>query len=344
MPERSRVTAKFGKGIATRSRPARSGDPTREKRGNSGALGSPLERPPAVRPAGRILNRVHTVTLTAGGLDRRYLLVPAPADAVGPVPLVVFLHGAGGTAAWADDETGWSRHAAHTGFALALPEGLPPDPGRPPKFLTNPQRWNDGSPGPTGEPATADDVAFLAAVVADARTRTAVDPRRVYVTGFSNGAGMAFRAAAELADRVAAVAPVAGYCWVGEPKPTRPVPTLYIVGSADPLIPLRGGEVRSPWRHRLVRRPAVADTLERWAAAVGADVVPRAAGGGGGVRADEYPARPGGAAVRAVVVDGLGHHWAGGKGQLVEAIGGKPSDRLDATSEVWDFFKTHSLP
>src|SRR5205085_10544906 len=107
-------------------------------------------------------NPVERVTLDVRGRPREYLFF-AP-DGPGR-PLVVFLHGAGGTAAWADAETGWSVLAAREHFALALPEGLPPDPDRPPKFLTNPPRWNDGSPGPTGAPSAADDVAFLAALL-----------------------------------------------------------------------------------------------------------------------------------------------------------------------------------
>lgn len=273
--------------------------------------------------------------LTVGGAAREYLLAARPG--LSPRPLVVFLHGAGGTAAWADSETGWSVLAAREGFALALPEGTPPHPDRPPKFLTNPQRWNDGSPSPVGD---ADDVAFLAAVLDDAAARTPIDPARVYVTGFSNGAGMTFRAAAELAGRFAAAAPVAGLCWVRDPRPARPVPTLYLVGTADPLIPLRGGDVRSPWLHRIVRRPPVADTLERWAAGLGCAAGPEVEADAGGVRVEAYP---GPAEFRAVLIDGLGHHWPGGKGQLSHKIAGPPSNTLDATTDVWRFFRRHAL-
>jgi polyhydroxybutyrate depolymerase len=280
---------------------------------------------------------VDRVTLAVGGGTREYRLfvlvgraggVSPPSSGPG-LPFVIFLHGTGGTAQWADDETGWSALAAREGFALALPEGLPPHPGQPPKFLTNPQRWNDGPEGAT------DDVAFLAALIDDVGTRAGTDPRRVYLSGFSNGAGMTFRAAAGLADRLAAVAPVAGYCRVPDPKPVRPVPTLYLIGTADPLVPPRGGDVRNPWKHRLVRRPPVADTLDRWAAALGCERVPRVESDAGGVRTDVYP---GPVEFRAVWVDGLGHHWPGGKGRLNPRIAGPPSGTLDATAEVWRFF------
>ena len=285
-------------------------------------------------------SRMERITLATADGDRAYLLhAPASASAV---PLVVFLHGAGGTAEWADEEAGWSRLAAREGFALALPEGLPPHRDKPAKFLTNPLRWNDGSAGPTGIPSPADDTAFLAAVLDDAAGRTRINPRRAYVTGFSNGAGMAFRMAAELAPRVAAVAPVAGYCWLPRPQPARPVPTLYVIGADDPLVPIRGGQVRSPWLHRYLRRPPLADTLKRWAAALGSVTVSQVESDVGGVRVEVYPS-PGGVDYRVVVVAGLGHHWPGGLGRLAEPIGGRPMATFDATAAIWRFFQGHAL-
>jgi polyhydroxybutyrate depolymerase len=289
---------------------------------------------------------VERITLNVGGTRREYLLFAPAARG----PLVVFLHGTGATAAWADDETGWSRLAHREGFALALPQALPPHPDQPPKFLTNPPRWQDS----TG----TEDLEFLAAATDDAVARTDADPRRVFVTGFSNGAAMAFRIAAEFAGRVAAVAPVAGHCMLPDPKPARPIPTLYAVGSVDPLIPLRGGEVRSPWQHRYVRRPPVVETLEKWARAIGCDTVPRSDpsptpprngeglsppslvgkgdGGVGLLRADVYP---GPVLFRSVVIEGLGHHWPGGKGEFNHRIAGPPVDTVSGTELVWEFFK-----
>lgn len=249
-------------------------------------------------------------------------------------PLVIFLTGTGGTAAWADHETGWSELARHEGFALAVPESLPPDLTKPPAFLTNPQRWNDGAPA-LFSPPPVDDVRFLTAVMDDAVVRCGIDARRVFVTGFSNGAGMTFRIAAEAAHRVAAIAPVAGYCWVNDPRPTRPVPTLYMVGTHDLLIPLRGGEVRQPWHNRLVRRPPVNDTLERWARATGCAPVPVLRSDDPTVRVEQYP---GPVVFEAVTIEGLGHHWPGGRGQLNPRIAGPPSNAVNATEMIWDFF------
>jgi polyhydroxybutyrate depolymerase len=273
--------------------------------------------------------------------------------------VVLFLHGTGGTASWAADETGWPDLAARENFLLVLPEGLPPNPRKPPKFLTNPPRWNDGSslvnspwslvsgpssvgfnplPEDQGRLTTdqTDDVGFLAAVIEDVLRRESADPRRVYLSGFSNGAGMAFRFAAERADLLAAIAPVAGYCAVGYPQPSRPVPTLYLVGTADPLVPLHGGSVRLPWGGPPRPRPPVMQTLAKWAGAIGCDPVPIVESDAGGVRRERFP---GHVEYQAIFVDGLGHHWPGGAGRLDPHLGGAPSDRLNANETIWTFFQ-----
>jgi polyhydroxybutyrate depolymerase len=296
-------------------------------------------------------------------------LLFVPPEPPKPNGLVVFLHGKGGTAGWADSETGWSHLAVQEGFALALPEALAPDHHQLPKFLTNPPLWNDdydfrreenawlmkethgrsitesglnssSNPLSSSSQSVQDDVAFLTAVIDDALNRTGTDPAKVFMAGFSNGAGMTFRFAAERADQVAAIAPIAGYCRVANPKPVRPVPTLFVVGTVDPLIPLRGGSVRSPWLHRLVPRPPVSETLERWARAVSCTSIPILQSDIAGVRTDIFP---GPVPFQSVTIEGLGHHWPGGKGQLNHRIAGPPSDAVKGTELVWEFFKQNAL-
>jgi polyhydroxybutyrate depolymerase len=276
---------------------------------------------------------VERIVSEIGGIRRGWLFQAAPPGA----PLVVLLAGTGAEAAWADRETGWSKLAAREGFALAIPESLPLDPSKPPSFLANPTRWNDHSPALSPQ-VVPDDVAFLDAVLDHATALLGGPTCRVFLTGFSNGAGMVFRFAAERAERVAAVAPVAGYCWVPDPKPSRPVHTLYTVGAADLLLPIRGGEVRLPWSNRLVRRPPVADSLERWALAIGCSPIPALQSDDGTVRVDRYP---GSVRFDAVTVEGLGHHWPGGRAHLNPRLAGPPSDAIDATAMIWKFFQQH---
>ncbi|MFM8273504.1 MAG: hypothetical protein ACKODX_14420 [Gemmata sp.] len=149
---------------------------------------------------------------------------------------------------------------------------------------------------------------------------------------------MTFRLAAEAADRVRAVAPVAGHCWLPDPRPVRPVPTLYTIGTQDLMLPVRGGEVRLPWSSRLVKRPPVNQTLERWAVALGCDPVPVAHSDAGSVRTDRYP---GPVRFDAVTIEGLGHHWPGGRAQLNPRTAGPPSAAVHATEMIWAFFASN---
>jgi polyhydroxybutyrate depolymerase len=221
----------------------------------------------------------------------------------------MMIHGAGGNAELAARETGWSRLGDAEGFATVFPEGVAVRPDKKAKFLTNPQEWHDGS----GR-GKHNDVAFLDAVLD--RLPNSIDRTRVYLTGFSNGAGMTFRYAAERPNRIAAIAPVAGHCWI-EPNPIGAMPTFYIVGDSDPLVPLAGGMVRTPWKTSEVR-PAIAETLKRWSNAISAE-----------------SNQPG---FRFVVIEHHGHHWPGGTPILGLPHGGPATRDLDATKEIWRFF------
>jgi len=279
---------------------------------------------------------VETAKIEHGGLERAYLFQRAAQSDLRP-PVLIFLHGTGGTAAWAAAETGLPSAARARGYSLVVPEGLPPNPEKPPRFLTNPPRWNDGSTRPGDSlHSDADDVEFLDRVLDDVQNRNLGE--RVFLCGFSNGAGMTFRYAAERAEKLAAIAPVAGHCWVECPNLARPLRTLYILGTADPLIPLRGGAVKSPWGGRLVQRPSVASTLEKWAAANRCDPVAKLLREEPGLREEMYPAIDSNAEFRTLFFDGLGHHWPGGRGQLNPRIGGPFVPTLPANDAILSFF------
>lgn len=282
-------------------------------------------------------------TIEVGSWPRHYRVhEPTGYDARRPVPLVLILHGAGGTATWTLGETGWAATADRDGFLALLPEGTRADPNRPPGFLNNPQVWNDGSPrARLGRPGV-DDVGFLAAVLDQVQAHYAVDPAQVFATGFSNGAGMVFRLAAELSPRLAAIAPVAGHWWLPDRRPTRPMPTLYLVGDADPLVPLQGGDVISPWDGQVSLMPPVGTTLERLAVALGRLPGPHLIRDDHGIRVTRYGPGPGDVELLAYVISGLGHHWPGGRGQLNRRLAGPPSQRLDANDLIWDFFRAHA--
>ena len=276
------------------------------------------------------------VTLSTRAGPRRYSLFVPAGEVLGAA---LFLPGTGGTAEWAATDTRFPEVATQAGLAVAVPEGLPPDPTKPAKFLTNPPRWNDGgSADPTPVASRADDVDYLARVVADLAARGLCPGRRVGVAGFSNGAGMAYRLAAERADLVLALAPVAGHCW-SESRPSRPVPTLALTGALDPLMPLHGGAARLPWGGTAIR-PPVASTYAAWVAANGCSPDPDITADAEGNRTFTYP---GPVAMTRVVLAGQGHHWPGGAGRLGAKLGGPNDSRFDASLAVTRFFRDSAV-
>ena len=71
--------------------------------------------------------------------------VPHRVDGKSKVPVVFMLHGAGGSGEGAIPETGWDAKSDREGFIAVFPDGTPPHPLLPARFLMNPRLWNDGS-------------------------------------------------------------------------------------------------------------------------------------------------------------------------------------------------------
>jgi polyhydroxybutyrate depolymerase len=287
---------------------------------------------------------VETITLQTPFVERTYRLF-GPVPGSPPGALVICLHGTGGSGLLAAQETELHTLGREVGFSVAYPDAGPVRWDRPTGFLSNPQRWNDGSTSPTDFlHHETDDVQFLRFAIADAIGRTHADRRRIYLTGFSNGAGMTFRMAAEARELFAAIAPIAGYCPANVPLPARPISTLFITGEADPLVLPKVGLARLPWFKEPVPRPGVFETLQRWfthnqchtQAILDSEIQ--------GVQDWRYPPlQEPGVECRVMLVSDLGHHWPGGRAMLNPRIGGPPSNRLNANETIWKFFERHRL-
>ena len=201
-------------------------------------------------------------SLKMGEADRSYLVhVPAQYDAKQPTPVVLVLHGAGTNGQITVSFCGLNKKSDEAGFIAVYPNGT----GLAGIMLT----WNAG--GFRGKEGKADDVAFIAKVLDDLATVLNVDPKRIYATGMSNGGFMVYRLAAELSDRIAAVAPVGGTMGEGEPKPVRPVPVIHFHGTADTYVRYGGADTRVP---SLVKVRSVEDSVTTWARLNGCEAKP----------------------------------------------------------------------
>jgi polyhydroxybutyrate depolymerase len=288
----------------------------------------------------------HDRTVLVDGTERRYLVhLPQGYDRDRKWPVVIMFHGGGGKGRTAMWDTGWAELADQEGFLAVFPEGTPPDPSRPSAFVGNPQTWNDGSRRPTVTAAErkVPDVKFVSALLADLKQHFHADDRRIYATGFSNGASMSFRLARELPAEFAAIAPVAGADWLSGTLPDRPVPVLYITGSADPLNPLDGGEIHIG-RRSYGEKPASGEMIRKWAKLHGCEPEPSVILDEKATRAIAYRQPGGGQPVVFYTLDGHGHHWPGGKVILPGRLAGENTATIKATKVIWQFFKKQALP
>ncbi|HJV22185.1 MAG TPA: PHB depolymerase family esterase [Holophagaceae bacterium] len=272
----------------------------------------------------------HRVNLPWQGLERRALLHVPPG--VGPRPLVVALHGTGGSSRLMASITGLSRLAGHHGFLVAYPQALgEPGPEEPARGAA----WNAG-PG-LGCPAfaDADDVGFLRALITRVSAEHDVDPARIHLCGLSNGGRMAYRMALEAPDLLASIAVVAG-AWngVGERR-GRPVSTLILHGTDDTYIPYLGGVGT---KGRAVPQDPAPETALRWGRIMGC--------GGRPKRRVQEPffsdtLTEGPTEVTFWTLPGEGHTWPGGRPWSPTAD--RPTTALSASSLILDFFDRHPL-
>lgn len=277
-------------------------------------------------------------SLVMDGRSRTYSYrVPADYDGTTPLPVVLVLHGFGGTGAIQARTSHFEALVDSEHFVAVFPDGAD-------------RRWRFG--GVEARRGGVDDVAFLKEVVRRIGERVVVDPKRVYATGFSNGGFMSLTLACVAPDTFAAIAPVAGAVSPLQAltcDTARPVPTLLIHGTDDPLVPYAGGTIaRGSGRElEILSAPAVAELVAGRNGCTGppTETTLPDVDTDDGTRIVElrFECNADGE-VLLYRVEGGGHTWPGGNGVLGERVVGRRSQDIDATALIWEFFKRHSLP
>ena len=179
--------------------------------------------------------------------------VPASYDAASPAPLVVLLHGYTSSGAGQDTYMQVSALKDAYGFILVAPDGTREAGGNRPRF------WNASPACCNFGGSEVDDVAYLAALIDAVKAEYAVDDKRVYLFGHSNGGFMSYRMAYEHPGAIAAIASLAG-ADQSLPAPPEPVHVLQIHGTADTAIPYESGSFRDR------ELPGAKASVESWAA------------------------------------------------------------------------------
>jgi polyhydroxybutyrate depolymerase len=283
------------------------------------------------------LNRTNG-TIVSSGQKREYLLyVPRSYDRAKPTPLVISMHAAALWPATQMETSQWNKVADEHGFIAVYPSGTTLRGGGtgvlPKVWLLKP------------EANLLANVRFISELIDTLEAAYNIDSTRIYANGFSNGGAMAFALSCTLSHRIAAVGTVAGaqdqlpWSWCADP---RPVPMIAFHGTADRLVPYNGGpgalfgiRIGPPF-------PRVPTWAANWARRNRCGPNPIEAVVAADVTRLEYTNCADDAAVVVYTLRGGGHSWPGGK-PLPEWMVGPTSRSIDATSQMWAFFREHQL-
>lgn len=280
--------------------------------------------------------------IVVDGVRRTYYIhFPPVHESSSQLPLVLVLHGGGkGDGLTPAKYLGFTSLADSQGFVVAYPNGID-------------SYWRDGR-GYThrGESdTTVDDVGFISQLIDHLVREHNLDPKRVYVTGMSNGGMMTLRLGCELSAKLAAIAPVVANIpknIITNCRPTRPLPVLVMNGTDDPLVPYNGGYVHF-FRKKMGEVVSTSETVSFWVKHNGCNSTPRMRDLPNRNRRDHsrvkvatYVKPNNGCEVVLYTIQGGGHTMPGSNMPDRPRILGHKNDDIDGAKEIWEFFKRHT--
>src|SRR5262249_50447502 len=208
----------------------------------------------AAEPMGEATHHVSTV----GGRERTFIEY-VPKTLKPGAPLLFVLHPSGGDGASMRQYSNYEfdELADKYRFLVVYPDGFD-------------NTWNDcrgGSPF-SSKRLKIDDTGFIKSLVNHEVTAHAVDRKRVFAAGWSNGAQLPSRLALKYPEDSAGVAAVSASVPAKKTldcaKPDKPIPVMIVNGTADPINPFRGGMVNLGGA-RLGNVLSSEDTAKYWA-------------------------------------------------------------------------------
>lgn len=280
----------------------------------------------------------------AHGDARRKATVRLPPDFAtrGPLPVLIAYHGGASYARTLKKHAALDARADALGYVMIYPNGSA-------RFGRRFQTWNAGACCGWAAEKKIDDVGFTFAILADLARDLPLDRTRVYATGHSNGAMMAYRLAADAAPRIAAIVPVAGADMTLDFAPAAPVPVLHIHSVDDPRALWAGGTgpplIRgmTPIEHRSVEAGLVRWRERNGCSGAGSESDARSADGHTAVYIDYAPCADG-TDVALWKLAGPGHGWPGSQSSRLAKIAGPNTTVIAAADEVFRFIARFSRP
>ncbi|MEN2436741.1 PHB depolymerase family esterase [Weeksellaceae bacterium A-14] len=272
--------------------------------------------------------------VTVDGLQRTYI-VQLPSDYYENTtekPLVIGLHGAGGSGSQFETNYDFSQKAEQADFIAVYPDGVKKNDG-----VLKIRTWNAGGCCDYAMNNNIDDVKFIRTIIDDLIANYKVNAKKIYVVGMSNGGMMAYRLAAEMPDKIAAVGIVSATMFCEKnPNQVGEVPILHIHSLLDIKVPFNGGigiggvefppveEGINYWLQRdNCNTATITETYENY-------------------EKHSWKNSDGTTMVMLYLTNDGGHAWPGSIKH--RAIGDAPSIALNANDVIWDFFRQFSLP
>lgn len=277
-------------------------------------------------------------TLEHAGRSRAYRVhVPASYRSETPAALLVALHGGGGSMDYMgrDENYGLITLSERTGLVLVLPNGI--SRLRSGMLAT----WNAGDCCGAARDEQVDDVGYIRQVLEQVQRQLRIDPQRIYATGMSNGAMMAYRLACELPDVFRAIAAVAGTDNTRSCTPTQPVSVLHIHARNDSHVLYEGGAgPDAVERSKITDFRSVPETVARWLDHNSCSKTPHRVLEKEGVWCERYAPCAGSSQLQLCVTAAGGHSWPGGAKRRGEA----PTQAISANEQMWTFFTGLETP
>jgi polyhydroxybutyrate depolymerase len=194
------------------------------------------------------------------------LYLPSGYDGRTPAPLIILLHGYSQPGENQENYMRFRPLAEARGFLYCYPDSTVDSAGF--------QFWNGTDAVSDFFNSGTDDAGYLRALIEEIGRQFAVDRKRVYLIGHSNGAFMTYRMACESADLIAGIASLAGGTFLDSSRcaPSEPVNILHIHGTADLNIPYAGGALRADGFNssNMPAYPGALQTVHLWAGYDGA--------------------------------------------------------------------------
>jgi polyhydroxybutyrate depolymerase len=197
------------------------------------------------------------------------LYIPSSYSGQTSVPLVVLLHYYSGSGQAQEDYMHFRPWAEARGFLYCYPDSTIDGAGN--------QFWNATDAAADFWNTGVDDAGYLRSLIEEIGRQFAVDRKRVYLIGHSNGGFMAYRMACQSSDLIASIAVLAGETFLDPSRcqPTERVNILHIQGTADDNVPYAGGAATTtsptfPTAGNLPAAPGALLTIQYWAGYNGA--------------------------------------------------------------------------